>query len=144
MTFTVYPGQTVALVGPSGSGKSTIIRLLYRFYDLDSGVISIDGQNIAKVTQLYKLNILLLSAVIDCMVFHPVLSAHAVHSFSALKDVCTNFTTQSEYKLYLKGSIYSLSKWAFSCMRQSGVFKYRTAYMPYMSSKISLQPCTHR
>lgn len=49
--FTVYPGQTVALVGPSGSGKSTIIRLLYRFYDLDSGVISIDGQNIAKVAQ---------------------------------------------------------------------------------------------
>ena len=49
MCFTVYPGQTVALVGPSGSGKSTIIRLLYRFYDLDSGVISIDGQNIAKV-----------------------------------------------------------------------------------------------
>ena len=47
--FTVYPGQTVALVGPSGSGKSTIIRLLYRFYDVDSGSIFIDGQNIAKV-----------------------------------------------------------------------------------------------
>ena len=47
--FTVYPGQTVALVGPSGSGKSTIIRLLYRFYDIDSGAISVDGQNIAKV-----------------------------------------------------------------------------------------------
>ena len=110
MTFTVYPGQTVALVGPSGSGKSTIIRLLYRFYDLDSGVISIDGQNIAKVIQLYKLSVLLLSAVIDCMVFHPVLSAHAVHSFSAHKDVCTNFTTQSEYKLHLKANIYPLSK----------------------------------
>ena len=49
VNFTVYPGQTVALVGPSGSGKSTIIRLLYRFYDLDSGAIYIDGQNISQV-----------------------------------------------------------------------------------------------
>uniref|UniRef100_A0A3Q3BAY9 ATP-binding cassette sub-family B member 6 n=1 Tax=Kryptolebias marmoratus TaxID=37003 RepID=A0A3Q3BAY9_KRYMA len=51
VSFTVFPGQTVALVGPSGSGKSTIIRLLFRFYDVQGGCIRIDGQDISKVKQ---------------------------------------------------------------------------------------------
>jgi ABC-type transport system involved in Fe-S cluster assembly fused permease/ATPase subunit len=51
ISFEVPAGKTVAVVGPSGAGKSTISRLLYRFYDLSGGRISIDGQDIAKVTQ---------------------------------------------------------------------------------------------
>ncbi|XP_066497349.1 ATP-binding cassette sub-family B member 6 isoform X2 [Hoplias malabaricus] len=51
VSFTVMPGQTVALVGQSGSGKSTIIRLLFRFYDVQEGCILIDGQDISKVKQ---------------------------------------------------------------------------------------------
>jgi ATP-binding cassette, subfamily B, heavy metal transporter len=51
ITFDVPAGKTVAVVGPSGAGKSTISRLLFRFYDLSGGRISIDGQDIAKVTQ---------------------------------------------------------------------------------------------
>lgn len=51
ISFVVPPGKTLALVGPSGSGKSTIIRLLFRFYDVDSGSIIIDDQNIQLVTQ---------------------------------------------------------------------------------------------
>jgi len=51
ISFVVEPGKTLALVGPSGSGKSTIVRLLFRFFDVDSGSIIIDDQNIQLVTQ---------------------------------------------------------------------------------------------
>ncbi|KAJ1980409.1 ATP-binding cassette-type vacuolar membrane transporter Hmt1 [Dimargaris verticillata] len=46
ISFRVPSGSTVALVGPSGSGKSTILKLLYRFHELDSGTITIDGHNV--------------------------------------------------------------------------------------------------
>lgn len=51
ITFSAPAGKTIALVGPSGSGKSTIIRLLFRFYDVQTGSISVDGQNIKEVQQ---------------------------------------------------------------------------------------------
>ena len=51
LSLRVPPGKTVAIVGPSGAGKSTISRLLYRFYDVTSGRVLIDGQDIANVTQ---------------------------------------------------------------------------------------------
>lgn len=51
VTFTVPAGKTVAIVGPSGAGKSTIMRLLFRFYDVEQGSISIDGQNVKTVKQ---------------------------------------------------------------------------------------------
>ncbi|MBW7852068.1 MAG: ABC transporter ATP-binding protein/permease [Rhodospirillales bacterium] len=51
VSFAVPAGRTVAIVGPSGAGKSTISRLLFRFYDVDGGRITIDGQDIRDVTQ---------------------------------------------------------------------------------------------
>ena len=51
LSFVVNSGHKVAIVGPTGAGKSTISKLLFRFYDPSSGVISIDNQNIKDVTQ---------------------------------------------------------------------------------------------
>ncbi|MEY2678236.1 MAG: hypothetical protein RLZ00_928 [Pseudomonadota bacterium] len=52
VSFDIPAGKTVAVVGASGSGKSTLARLLFRFYDVDSGAITIAGQDIRRVTQL--------------------------------------------------------------------------------------------
>jgi ATP-binding cassette subfamily B protein len=49
--LTIHPGEKVALIGPSGGGKTTIVKLLFRFFDINGGKITIDGQNIASVTQ---------------------------------------------------------------------------------------------
>jgi len=49
LSFKVPAGKSVAIVGSTGSGKSTIMRLLYRFYDIDEGQITIDGQDISKM-----------------------------------------------------------------------------------------------
>jgi ATP-binding cassette subfamily B protein len=51
ISFRVPAGKTVAVVGPTGAGKSTISRILYRFYDIQSGSVTIDGQDIREVTQ---------------------------------------------------------------------------------------------
>ena len=51
LSFEVPAGKMVAIVGPSGAGKSTISRILFRFYDIQGGRVSIDGQNIGDVTQ---------------------------------------------------------------------------------------------
>lgn len=50
ISFSILPGEKVAVVGASGSGKSTLVKLLFRFYDINQGVICIDGQDISKLT----------------------------------------------------------------------------------------------
>ncbi|RVD52794.1 ATP-binding cassette domain-containing protein, partial [Mesorhizobium sp. M2D.F.Ca.ET.140.01.1.1] len=50
ISFEARPGQTIGIVGPPGSGKSTIAHLIPRFYDVTSGTITIDGQDIREVT----------------------------------------------------------------------------------------------
>lgn len=50
LSFSVRPGERIALVGPTGAGKTTVVNLLSRFYDIQGGVIRIDGHDISKVT----------------------------------------------------------------------------------------------
>ena len=50
-TFDVHPGEKIGICGPTGAGKSTLINILIRYYDIDSGTILIDGQDLSKLTQ---------------------------------------------------------------------------------------------
>ncbi len=50
VSFTVAPGETIALVGPTGAGKTTIVNLISRFYDIEEGVIAVDGYDLTQVS----------------------------------------------------------------------------------------------
>lgn len=50
VSFTIQPGETIALVGPTGAGKTTIVNLISRFYDVQKGIVAIDGYDVKKVS----------------------------------------------------------------------------------------------
>lgn len=50
VSFRIKPGETIALVGPTGAGKSTIVNLISRFYDVQQGIVKVDGQDVKKVS----------------------------------------------------------------------------------------------
>ena len=73
LSFSVGPGQKLALVGGSGAGKSTIARLLYRLYDVDSGRVTIAGTDIKRCTQR---SVRLLVGIVpqDCVLFNDTIA----------------------------------------------------------------------
>lgn len=84
ISFTVEPGQSVAIVGSSGAGKSTIGRLLYRFYDIQSGQILVDGQDISSVKQKsLRKNIGIVPQ--DCVLFNDSIGYNIAYGIYARK-----------------------------------------------------------
>ncbi len=98
VSFTVKKGESVALVGPTGAGKSTIVNLISRFYNLDSGRILIDGQDISKVTLKSlrsQMGIMLqdsfiFSGTIEDNIRYGKLDATSVEIRNASKTVCAH------------------------------------------------------
>ncbi len=69
LSFKVPAGKSVGIVGSTGSGKSTIMRLLYRFYDIDEGKILIDGQDITTM-KVNDLRSMIAIVPQDCVLFN--------------------------------------------------------------------------
>lgn len=98
VSFSVNPGESVALVGPTGAGKSTIVNLISRFYNLNSGRILIDGQDISKVTLKSlrsQMGIMLqdsfiFSGTIEDNIRYGKLDASLSEIFEASKKVCAD------------------------------------------------------
>lgn len=88
LDLTIKAGERVAFVGHSGSGKSTLIKLLFRFYDITSGAITIDGQNIAKVS-LQSLRHQIGLVPQDPLLFHRSIRENIAYgkSDATLKDI---------------------------------------------------------
>jgi ABC-type multidrug transport system fused ATPase/permease subunit len=98
ISFTVPAGQSVALVGATGSGKSTIMRLLYRFYEVDEGKVIVNGQDISKLT-LYDLRSQIAIVPQDCVLFNDTLRYNISYggvSDKGIKDLIDNCDTDDE------------------------------------------------
>ncbi|MCM1124110.1 MAG: ABC transporter ATP-binding protein/permease [Eubacterium sp.] len=98
VSFTVKPGESIALVGPTGAGKSTIVNLISRFYNVDSGRILIDGNDISKVTiaslrsgmGIMLQDSFLFSGTIEDNIRYGKLDASAEEIAEAAKTVCAD------------------------------------------------------
>ncbi|WP_044912844.1 ABC transporter ATP-binding protein [Butyrivibrio sp. WCE2006] len=108
VSFTVEPGESVALVGPTGAGKSTIVSLISRFYNVDSGKILIDGQDISKVTLKSlreQMGIMLqdsfiFSGTIEDNIRYGKLDATSKEIFKASETVCADSFIRNMSKGY--------------------------------------------
>jgi ATP-binding cassette subfamily B protein len=120
LSFTVKPGESVALVGPTGAGKSTIVNLISRFYNVNEGRVLIDGQDISKVT-LHSLrsqmgimlqDSFIFSGTIEDNIRYGKLDASLEEIVNASKTVCADdfirqFSDGYQTEVKERGSILS-------------------------------------
>jgi len=86
VSFSVPAGKSVGIVGQTGSGKSTIMRLLYRFYDIQSGQILIDGQDISQMP-LADLRSHIAIVPQDCVLFNDTVMYNIAYGAIREKDI---------------------------------------------------------
>ena len=96
LNFTIGGGETVALVGASGAGKSTVVKLLFRFYDPDSGAVYLDGQNIRDVTQ-HSLRSSVAIVPQDCVLFNDSLLENIRYGRPSATDQEVNAAVAAAY-----------------------------------------------
>ena len=118
VSFTVKPGESVALVGPTGSGKSTIVNLISRFYNVNGGRVLIDGQDISQVT-IHSLREQMGIMMQDSFIFSG--------------DIEDNIVTENSMRHWRR-----LSMRAKPCVRTNSSAKCRTATRQRCASAV---PC---
>jgi ATP-binding cassette subfamily B protein len=100
VSFTVKPGSNTAIVGASGSGKSTIPKLIFRFYDVTSGEISIDGQNIKDITRDSLCDIIGIVPQ-DTVMFNDSIKNNIIYSQKNIKDNLEKILKDVELKEFV-------------------------------------------
>lgn len=117
INFTVPAGKTTALVGPSGAGKSTIMRLLFRFYDVEEGAIVIDGQNLKTVKQESLRNAIGISGLIIAWYYVIVIVINVnitiIHSIFCTLHTHRRCTTG--YSIIQQHHKIQYSIWSYRC-----------------------------
>lgn len=140
MSFSVEPGTTTAIVGESGSGKSTCLKLLYRFYDVDSGAIFVDDRNVRDVA-ISSLRSHIGVVPQDAILFNASLRYNILYAkpgatFDDMQEACTAASIHEQIKKFPDGYETIVGEGG---SRLSGGEKQRVGLSLLLKSRFTLQ-----